>query len=63
VDDETYRREVAVLSIGLENARRELNAIKEAMDKLGGVGSAETQVTPKVKTEIFRRMLPRRLEP
>jgi hypothetical protein len=42
VDDETYQREVAVLSIGLENARLELNAIKEAMDKLGGVGGAET---------------------
>jgi len=42
VDDETYQREVAVLSIGLENARRELNAIKEAMDKLGDIGGIKT---------------------
>lgn len=34
VDEETYQREIDVLSIGLETARRELDAIKEASDQL-----------------------------
>jgi len=51
VDDETYQREVAVLSIGLENARRELNAIKEAMDKL------ETSAALKRQRGILKRKL------
>ena len=58
MDDETYRREVAVLSIGLENARRELNAIKGAMDKLGGVVSAETRLHQKLKLKYSGECYP-----
>ncbi|MBS7616930.1 CdvA-like protein [Candidatus Bathyarchaeota archaeon] len=35
VDEETYQRETALLNMGIENAKKELNAIKETMDKLG----------------------------
>ncbi len=34
VDDETYQREIGVLSIGLETARKELDVIKEAMSHI-----------------------------
>jgi len=34
VDEETYQREIDVLSVGLETARRELDSIKEASDQL-----------------------------
>lgn len=55
VDEETYQREIALLSIGLENARRELNAIKETMDKLVGANIPKkvepvVQQTTEIKT-------------
>ena len=34
VDEETYQREIDVLSVGLETARRELDAIKDVSDQL-----------------------------
>jgi len=34
ISEEDYQRETTVISIGLENARKELNAIKETMDKM-----------------------------
>lgn len=34
VDEETYQREINVLSMGLETSRLELNSIKEAADQL-----------------------------
>jgi len=34
IEEETYQKEIALISIGLENARQELNAIKETMEKL-----------------------------
>jgi len=34
VDEETYQREIGVLSVGLETARKELNMIKEAMSQI-----------------------------
>jgi chromosome segregation ATPase len=34
IEEETYQKETALLSIGLENARQELSAIKDAMEKL-----------------------------
>jgi len=54
VDDES-QREVAVLSIGLENARRELNAIKEVMDKLGDIGGIKT-ATGHVEAETVEEL-------
>jgi hypothetical protein len=34
VDEETYQREIGILSVGLETARNELNIIKEAMSQI-----------------------------
>lgn len=34
VDEETYQREIGVLSVGLETARNELNMIKEAINQI-----------------------------
>lgn len=34
IEEETYQKETALLSIGLENAKQELNVIKETMEKL-----------------------------
>jgi hypothetical protein len=34
IDEETYQREIDVLSIGLETSRLELNSVKEAADRL-----------------------------
>lgn len=34
IDEETYQREIGVLSVGLETARNELNMIKEAMNQI-----------------------------
>ncbi|MGB9676894.1 MAG: CdvA-like protein [Candidatus Bathyarchaeales archaeon] len=34
VDEETYQREIGVLSVGLETARNELNMIKEAINHI-----------------------------
>ena len=36
VDEETYQREIGVLSVGLETARNELNMIKEAINQISG---------------------------
>lgn len=34
IDEETYQREIGVLSVGLETARNELNLIREAMNHI-----------------------------
>lgn len=34
IDEETYQREIGVLSVGLETARNELNMIKEAINQI-----------------------------
>jgi recombinational DNA repair ATPase RecF len=34
IEEEIYQKETALLSIGLENAKQELNVIKETMEKL-----------------------------
>ncbi len=34
IDDETYQRDSNLLSVGLENAKQELNQVKEAADQL-----------------------------
>jgi hypothetical protein len=64
VDEETYQREINVLSMGLETSRLELNSIKEAADQLAcgnvftkqrdepqvaGIEAVETLQKPKVE--------------
>jgi hypothetical protein len=36
VDEEVYQRQITLLSIGIESARRELDSVKEALNKLSG---------------------------
>ncbi|MEM3578420.1 MAG: CdvA-like protein [Candidatus Bathyarchaeia archaeon] len=49
VDDETYQREIGVLSVGLETARNELNIIKEAMNQISsGIEIPEANVIQNV---------------
>ncbi|MEM3597167.1 MAG: CdvA-like protein [Candidatus Bathyarchaeia archaeon] len=47
VDEETYQREIGVLSIGLETARNELNMIKEAINQISS--SITTQEADTIK--------------
>lgn len=53
IEEETYQREISLLSTGLETARQELNAIKEAMEKLTSPPQTAESATPQqtVKTE------------
>jgi recombinational DNA repair ATPase RecF len=51
VEEETYQREISLLSTGLETARQELNAIKEAMDKLTSAPKTEESATPQPTVE------------
>ncbi|MGQ9539313.1 MAG: CdvA-like protein [Candidatus Bathycorpusculaceae bacterium] len=53
IEEETYQREISLLSTGLETARQELNAIKEAMEKLASPPQTAESPTPQqtVKTE------------
>ena len=51
VEEETYQREISLLSTGLETARQELNAIKEAMDKLTGSPQTEESAAPQPTVE------------
>jgi len=46
ISEEDYQREIALLSMGLENARKELGIIKETMDRL-----TSDAKTVEVKTE------------
>jgi hypothetical protein len=54
VDDEVYQREIAVLSVGLETSRNELDAMKDAADQLsrGNFFESELKVEDKVIEEI-----------
>ena len=54
VDDEVYQREIAVLSVGLETSRNELDAMKDATDQLsrGNFFESELKVEDKVIEEI-----------
>lgn len=48
VDEEVYQREISLLSVGLDTARKELEAVKEALNQLSGnvqIPTA-TDVTP-----------------
>jgi len=55
VDEEVYQREISLLSVGVETARHELDAIREAMNQLSSgiqipaadvVGQQETEPQP-----------------
>jgi len=63
VDEEAYQREIGVLSVGLETARKELGMIKEAMGQIssslevseGNIVQGEgeqPQETPNVEVEV-----------
>lgn len=56
IEEETYQREISLLSTGLETARQELNAIKEAMEKLTSPPQTAESATPQqtVKTENIK---------
>ena len=52
VDDETYQREIGLLSTGLEAARHELDAVNEAVSQLSsGNPSAEQEIEVQVAEE------------
>ncbi|MEM3765940.1 MAG: CdvA-like protein [Candidatus Bathyarchaeia archaeon] len=51
IDEEVYQREIALLSIGLENAKQELNAIRETMDKLAGTSKIKENTAPQQMDE------------
>lgn len=52
IEEETYQREIALLCMGLETARQELNAIKEAMEKLTSAPKTEESTdVGKLETE------------
>ncbi|MEM3696870.1 MAG: CdvA-like protein [Candidatus Bathyarchaeia archaeon] len=42
VEEETYQREINLLSVGLDTARKELDAIKEALNQLSGTAQIQT---------------------
>jgi chromosome segregation ATPase len=47
VEEEVYQREISLLSVGLDTARKELDAIKEALNQLSGnVQIPTVEVTP-----------------
>jgi hypothetical protein len=52
IDEETYQREINVLSMGLETSRLELNSIKEAADQLASGGIFVKQADEQQATEI-----------
>ncbi|MGB9853711.1 MAG: CdvA-like protein [Candidatus Bathyarchaeales archaeon] len=45
IEEEVYQREIALLSIGLENARQELDSIKEAINKITNIPKVSESVT------------------
>ncbi|HXX88101.1 MAG TPA: hypothetical protein VEH86_06635, partial [Candidatus Acidoferrum sp.] len=53
IDEETYQREINVLSMGLETSRLELNSIKEAADQLVNGDMFPKQVDEQQTSEII----------
>lgn len=53
ISEEEYQQEITLLSLGLENARKELNTIKETMDCLAGIPKTAEALTvqPTIKPE------------
>jgi len=55
ISEEEYQQEISLLSLGLENARKELATIKETMDRLAGIPktSEPATVQPTIKHEAI----------
>lgn len=51
IEDEVYQREITLLSMGLENARKELDVIKEVMDKLAKTPQTTESISVPCNTE------------
>lgn len=51
IEEEVYQREIALLSVGLESTRQELNAIKETIEKLTSPKMAESSQPPQQEVE------------
>lgn len=51
IDEEVYQREMALLSIGIETARQELCAVKEAIDKIANAPRISESVAAPAPTE------------
>ena len=60
IDEETYQREINVLSMGLETSRLELNSIKEAADQLVNGNMFPKQVDEQQTSEVI--MEPEKLQ-
>lgn len=57
VDDEVYQREIAVLSVGLETSRTELDAMKDATDQLSrGTFFEEQQPELKIEDKVVEEI-------
>lgn len=54
IEEEVYQREIALLSIGLDTARQELDSIKEAVNKITNIPkvSESTVVKEEVETKL-----------
>jgi len=58
VDDEVYQREIGILSVGLDTARQELDAVKDAVGRLSSgealpsVAVAQSVEEPKPKVDV-----------
>jgi hypothetical protein len=51
IDEETYQRDSTLLSVGLENAKQELNHVKEAADQLASNDFTVEDNEPQTETE------------
>lgn len=58
IDEDTYNRQIDMLSIGLENARNEVETVKEAMNQLSNVTHAEPSIEPEQQNEEAPRPEP-----
>ncbi|MEM1563806.1 MAG: CdvA-like protein [Candidatus Bathyarchaeia archaeon] len=54
IEEEVYQREIALLSMGIESTRQELNAIKETIEKLTNPQVAES--TPLQQQELEQKL-------
>ncbi|MGQ9744318.1 MAG: CdvA-like protein [Candidatus Bathycorpusculaceae bacterium] len=62
VDEETYQREINLLSVGLDNSRKELDAVKEALNQLSGnmqIPTAEVAPQQEIKPQLQETEVPK----
>lgn len=52
IEEDIYKNEISLISLGLENAKKELNAIKEASEKLTCLKLSEDLQAPKEEKTI-----------